>query len=116
MPPAWSTGHFSVRYWPGGRRAGAYPASMTFFSALLRNTASTLVSVAVTALRVAPRPRDFVAVRGSDADSYLQAMVSNDVEALAPGESCEGLLLPAKARGIAPMTVLRRAARGAVLL
>ncbi len=21
--PAWSTGHFSVRYWPGGSRAGS---------------------------------------------------------------------------------------------
>ena len=43
----------------------------------------------VTALRVASRPRDFVAVRGPDAATYLQAMVSNDVEALGPGESCE---------------------------
>ena len=49
--------------------------------------------MAVTALRVAPRPRDFVGVRGPDAASYLQAMVSNDVEALGPGESCEALLL-----------------------
>ena len=40
----------------------------------------------VTALRVASRPRDFVAVRGPDAATYLQAMVSNDVEALGPGE------------------------------
>src|SRR4029078_3592246 len=40
--PTWSTGHFSVRYWPGGRRAGAYPASRTFRSALLRNTLATL--------------------------------------------------------------------------
>ncbi len=23
IDPAWSTGHFSVRYWPGGRRAGS---------------------------------------------------------------------------------------------
>ncbi len=35
-------------------------------------------------------------------------MVSNDVEALAPGESCAALLLTAKARVIAPLTVLRR--------
>jgi folate-binding Fe-S cluster repair protein YgfZ len=39
----------------------------------------------LTTLRVAARPRDFVAVRGADAASYVQAMVSNDVEALAPG-------------------------------
>jgi folate-binding protein YgfZ len=35
-------------------------------------------------------------------------MVSNDVEALAPGDSCQALLLTAKARLIAPLTVLRR--------
>jgi folate-binding protein YgfZ len=36
-------------------------------------------------------------------------MVSNDVEALAPGEACPALLLTAKARVIAPVVVLRRA-------
>jgi folate-binding protein YgfZ len=36
-------------------------------------------------------------------------MVSNDVDALAPGESCEALLLTAKARVIAPLRILRRA-------
>ena len=35
------------------------------------------------ASRVGSRPRDFVAVGGPDAAAYLQAMVSNDVEALA---------------------------------
>lgn len=35
-------------------------------------------------------------------------MVSNDVEALAPGEACEALLLTAKARLVAPLIVLRR--------
>ncbi len=35
--PACRTGHFSVRYWPAGSRAGSYPASRIFFSALLRN-------------------------------------------------------------------------------
>jgi folate-binding protein YgfZ len=43
-------------------------------------------------------------------------MVSNDVEALAPGEACEALLLTAKARVIATMTVLRRAADDFLLL
>ena len=47
-------------------------------------------------------------MRGPDAVSYLQAMVSNDVEALAVGEACEALLLTPKARVIAPLTVLRR--------
>lgn len=58
---------------------------------------------------VARRPRAFVAVRGKDAASYLQRLLSNDVVALAAGESCEALLLTAKARVVATMTVLRRA-------
>jgi tRNA-modifying protein YgfZ len=57
---------------------------------------------------VARRPRAFVAVKGPDAEDYLQRMLSNDVAALASGESCEALLLTAKARVIAPMRVLRR--------
>jgi tRNA-modifying protein YgfZ len=36
-------------------------------------------------------------------------MLSNDVEALAPGEACDALLLSPKGRVIAPMTVWRRA-------
>jgi tRNA-modifying protein YgfZ len=62
----------------------------------------------VTTLPIARRPRDFVGVRGPDAASYLQAMVSNDVEALGVGDACEALLLTAKARVIAPLMVLRR--------
>jgi folate-binding protein YgfZ len=62
----------------------------------------------LTATRIARRPRDFVGVRGPDAASYLQAMVSNDVEALDVGGSCEALLLTAKARVIAPLVLLRR--------
>src|SRR5436190_1799854 len=58
---------------------------------------------------VARREREFVRVAGPDAADYLQRMVSNDVEALAPGEACPALLLTAKARVIAPLVVLRRA-------
>jgi folate-binding protein YgfZ len=72
--------------------------------------------MAVTALRVARRPRDFVGVRGPDAASYLQAMVSNDVDALGVGDACEALLLTAKARVIAPLVVLRRAVDDFLLL
>ena len=57
-----------------------------------------------------PFPRDFVGVRGPDAAAYLQAMVSNDVEALGLGDTCDALLLTPKARVIAPLTVQRRAA------
>jgi folate-binding protein YgfZ len=70
----------------------------------------------VTALRVAARPREFVAVRGPDASSYLQAMVSNDVEGLVVGEACEALLLTSKARVIAPLVVLRRGEHDFLLL
>jgi folate-binding protein YgfZ len=69
-----------------------------------------------TALRIARRPRGFVAARGPDATSYLQRMLSNDVEALGPGESCDALLLTAKGRVIAPMTVWRRAVDDYLLL
>ena len=67
-------------------------------------------------MRVAARPREFVRVSGPDAARHLQAMVSNDVEALGPGASCEALLLTPKARVIAPLVVLRRAADDFLLL
>jgi tRNA-modifying protein YgfZ len=54
------------------------------------------------------RPRSFVAVRGPDAEDFLQRMVSNDVAALPPGGSCDALLLTPKARLIAPLRVWRR--------
>ena len=47
-------------------------------------------------------------VAGPDAEEYLDRMLSNDVAALGPGESCQALLLTAKARVIAPLIVLRR--------
>ncbi|HET9437510.1 MAG TPA: hypothetical protein VFO64_04860 [Gaiellaceae bacterium] len=65
---------------------------------------------------MARRPRDYVGVRGLDAEKYLQAMVSNDVEALAVGDSCEALLLTAKARVIAPLVVWRRGVDDFLLL
>jgi folate-binding protein YgfZ len=58
-------------------------------------------------LLTATRPRSFVRVAGPDAADYLQRMVSNDVEALAVGASCDALLLTAKARVIAPLRVVR---------
>jgi folate-binding protein YgfZ len=56
----------------------------------------------------AVRPRAFVRVAGPDAADYLQRMLSNDVEALEVGGSCEALLLTVKARVIAPLRVWRR--------
>lgn len=72
--------------------------------------------MSITALRVAHRPREFVGVRGPDAAAYLQAMVSNDVEALAVGDAREALLLTPKARVIAPLVVLRRSPDDFLLL
>jgi folate-binding protein YgfZ len=69
-----------------------------------------------TATRVAARPRDYVGVRGPDAESYLQALVTNDVESLGPGAAREALLLTPKARVVAPLVVLRRAADDYLLL
>ncbi len=62
----------------------------------------------VTSQRIVQRPRAFVRVAGPDASEYLQRMLSNDVEALRVGDSCEALLLTAKARVIAPLRVVRR--------
>lgn len=53
---------------------------------------------------------------GTDAEDYLQRMLSNDVAALEPGGSCDALLLTAKARVIAPVRVLRRSADDFLLL
>ena len=43
-------------------------------------------------------------------------MISNDVEALAPGDACEALFLTPKARVIAPLTVFRRGVDDFLLL
>jgi tRNA-modifying protein YgfZ len=51
--------------------------------------------------------RGFLRASGRDAVSYLQSMVSNDVEALAPGVGCYALLLTPKARVIADLEVFR---------
>jgi tRNA-modifying protein YgfZ len=65
---------------------------------------------------VAVREREFVGVGGRDAADHLQRMVSNDLDSLRPGEACPALLLTPKARVIAPLVVLRRAADDFLLL
>jgi folate-binding protein YgfZ len=70
----------------------------------------------VTSQAVVRRPRAFVRVSGPDSEDYLQRMVSNDVETLAPGDSCDALLLTPKARVIAPLRVLRRGPEDFLLL
>jgi tRNA-modifying protein YgfZ len=59
---------------------------------------------------IAARERAYLRVAGPDACEYLQRMVSNDVEALQSGDAVPALLLTPKARVIAPLVVLRRAA------
>jgi tRNA-modifying protein YgfZ len=70
----------------------------------------------VTTLQTAARPRSYVSVNGQDAASYLNRMVSNEVEELDIGASCEALLLTPKARIVAPLVVLRRGADDFLLL
>lgn len=67
-------------------------------------------------MRAALRPRSFVGVSGPAAEEYLDRMLSNDVAALGPGESCQALLLTPKARVIAPLVVLRRSDEDYLLL
>ena len=69
-----------------------------------------------TSQAVARLSRAYLRVAGPDAADYLQRMVSKDVEALSVGESCEALLLNAKARVIAPLRIIRRAADDFLLL
>ncbi|HSC72862.1 MAG TPA: hypothetical protein VLB89_01765 [Gaiellaceae bacterium] len=55
---------------------------------------------------VAFRPRAYVRVSGTDAEDFLQRLVSNDVAA---ADSCDALLLTPKARIVAPLRIVRRA-------
>lgn len=70
----------------------------------------------VTRPAAAERPRDFVGARGPDAEAYLNRMLSNDLAALADGEAIDALLLTPKARVIATVRVVRRAADDFLLL
>jgi tRNA-modifying protein YgfZ len=52
--------------------------------------------------------RALLAVRGAEAADYLQGQLTNDVEALAPGEGCYAALLDRKGRMQGDIAVLRR--------
>jgi folate-binding protein YgfZ len=67
-------------------------------------------------VETAARPRAFLRAAGPDAEDYLQRMLSNDVAALEPGESCDALLLTPKGRVLAPLRVLRRGPEDFLLL
>jgi folate-binding protein YgfZ len=55
-------------------------------------------------MAIAERQRDYLGVRGPDAEDFLQRMLSNDVTR-AP---CDALLLTPKGRIVAPLRVVRR--------
>ncbi|MGH3092737.1 MAG: YgfZ/GcvT domain-containing protein [Gaiellaceae bacterium] len=74
------------------------------------------MEAATFALAAARRPRSFVRATGSDAEDFLQRMLSNDVAALEAGESCDALLLTPKGRVIAPVRVHRRSPDDFLLL
>ena len=65
---------------------------------------------------MARRPRGFVAVRGPDAADYLERMLSNEVATMDVGEARDALLLTARGRILAPLTVWRRGADDFLLL
>jgi len=67
----------------------------------------------VTSQAVVRRPRAFIRVSGPDAEDFLQRMVSNDVAA---ADACDALLLTPKARMIAALRIVRRAADDFLLL
>jgi folate-binding protein YgfZ len=69
---------------------------------------ATLVSMPLATLQTAERPRAYVSVKGPDAASYLNRMVSNEVEDMPVGDAREALLLTPKARIVAPVVVWRR--------
>ncbi len=54
-------------------------------------------------------PRDVVSVTGSDAASYLQGQISQDVDALSAGESAWSLVLAPRGKVIAWFRLTRRA-------
>lgn len=59
--------------------------------------------------------RDVVAVRGPDAESYLQGQLSQDVEALAAGAATDALLLQPDGKLVALLRVTRTGGQGFLL-
>lgn len=89
------------------------PFARTCRSALDRNTPSTLARVESVATRCFARARAYIGVRGADACSFLQRILSNDIAA---AEVCEALLLSPKGRVLAPLVVWARGSEDYLLL
>jgi tRNA-modifying protein YgfZ len=58
------------------------------------------------------RPRAMLLVKGTDAPEYLQGQLTNDVEAVAPGQGCYAALLDRKGHLVSDMRVLRLESAG----
>jgi len=71
--------------------------------------------MAIVAPTVVRLSRGYVRVAGPEAPEFLERMLSNEVEALEPGEVRQALLLTPKGRIIAPLRVVRES-RDAFLL
>ena len=57
-----------------------------------------------------PRPElRLIAVTGGEGAEFLQGQLTNDIEALAPGQGCYAALLDRKGKMRSDMVVLRRA-------
>ncbi len=67
----------------------------------------TQVATARTGAAVADVPRSFIRVDGADAESHLQAVLSQDITGIETGASRYALLLTPKARVLADPRVLR---------
>src|SRR5438445_3916539 len=101
----------------GTARAAGAPGRSPRRSPSARPSNGRVASIpTLMSMQIAERERAYVRVAGTEAEDYLQRMVSNDVEALAEGESCSALLLTPKARVIAPVVVLRRGPEDFLLL
>ena len=100
-----------------GAAPGRSRPRSTFRSALPRNTAATLVAMAVTALRVARAPaRRSSACAAPTPRPTCRRWSRTTSRRSAIGEACEALLLTPKARVIAPLVVLRRGVDDFLLL
>src|SRR5690242_18616721 len=63
--------------------------------------------LAKTAAVVVPSARARLILRGTDVADFLQGQVSNDVEALEPGQGCYATLLTAKGKIRCDMRIFR---------
>ena len=105
--PACSTGHFSVRYWPGGSRAGSSRFA-TFFRPGPEHALPRLIRWRPLRSR---RGRARSSASGPRRSRLSPAHGLERRRGPRAGRACDALLLTPKARVIAPLRVLRRGGR-----